>query len=99
MNETLFKLPRVPFIQGHRYTVRATEGPINQTTNHQLEIMSEPERGNFKSVLGMLSFVYPRQLRLIPLFTSAACCHFSARLPENYSQVPRYRDMMKVASA
>ncbi|OJI87993.1 hypothetical protein ASPTUDRAFT_394183 [Aspergillus tubingensis CBS 134.48] len=73
--------------------------PISQTTNHQLEIMSEPERGNFKSVLGMLSFVYPRQLRLIPLFTSAACCHFSARLPENYSQVPRYRDMMKVASA
>ncbi|PYH61073.1 uncharacterized protein BO96DRAFT_429728 [Aspergillus niger CBS 101883] len=44
-------LPCVPFIQGHRYTVRATEGPINQTTNHQLESMGEPERGNLKSVL------------------------------------------------
>ncbi|GLA68458.1 hypothetical protein AtubIFM55763_005196 [Aspergillus tubingensis] len=56
MNETLFELPRVPFIQGHRHTVRATEGPISQTTNHQLEIMSEPERGNFKSVRGRLYF-------------------------------------------
>lgn len=99
MNETLFELPRVPFIQGHRYTVRATEGPISQTTNHQVEIMSEPERGSFKSVLGMLYFFYPRQLRLVPLFTSAACCHLPARLLENYPQIPRYRDMMKVASA
>lgn len=79
MNETLFQLPRVPFIQGHRYTVRATEGPVNQTTNHQLESMGEPERGNLKSVLGMLTLFYPRQLLLTALFY--LCCLWSLLHP------------------